>query len=818
MCGLYRGCKRPYMMPWVPPQWTGRLLVVGEAPGADEDERTGRPFTGPAGRLLRKYLRGAGYQPHDVAMVNACRCRPRGNATPTMAQIRACRPFLLSTIQQWRPKYVIAVGSVAMRALTDDGSRAQITASRGRVLAIPGLESAPPVYATYHPSAVLRGGHHYGSCIVEDLARVSWAPLPAPEDRVPTSNILAVDTEYDANGAWLTVAVADATAALAADVSDGWSGLSEILSAIQQATTVCGHHLGVDLDYLTEHGVARPEWVEGRQVLDSLLLTKLANENLGRGAYRLERVFLARYRSDPWKDQTTRAGDDAAAWPPEARKERCRMDAWASAVLARDLAPTLPASLIEFVHRAAAVLHRVGLAGMVVDKAALDEVDRVLEQDLLVAEELLRRHAFRAGMTAFDASNDHHVRELLYKRLRLPVVARTATTRAPATDKATLMQLRTEHEAVGLLLEYRRARKLYSTYVQGVRRLLRPWASDEKLGWLPVQIHALGARTGRRSSGRMQDSDSDNEALNLQNWPGCKSTCAPDCVQHPKRLIVSRFSGGRIANYDYKSLEPFVLAWLAQDEALYSAFKDHGGYIYFGKRLWGREIKKDTPEYTALKATILGTHYGAGEYQVARVLWDRVGVRLASKWERHVERVKALRRRYLDAVPQVRQYMRERRREVLQTQQVVGLLGRVRHLPHPFRSVPERGSPEWRRWKHIANEAINYPVQWGAACVTGAALIDVEAALLRAYGLSTLDWHRRLLAERRGRPPAPVSRIINEVHDAIVVDLHPDHASRDADIIEEAMVQLPTLRPFIATPRAVPLRLAVDRRVAERWT
>src|SRR5437667_1869824 len=76
LCELYKLCHTPFMVPYVPDGWTGKLLLVGEGPGRDEDERSGRPFTGRAGILLRLLWREAGFNDQDVALVNAVRCRP----------------------------------------------------------------------------------------------------------------------------------------------------------------------------------------------------------------------------------------------------------------------------------------------------------------------------------------------------------------------------------------------------------------------------------------------------------------------------------------------------------------------------------------------------------------------------------------------------------------------------------------------------------------------------------------------------------------------------------------------------------------------
>ncbi len=138
-CGLFRTCRRPFMPAEVPRGWTRRLLLVGEAPGRDEDERTGRPFTGLAGRLLRNALAEAAFRPEDVAFTNAVRCRPPGNATPTMGQIRWCRPLLLGELAALQPQVVLGLGTTAARALTDHGG-AVVTRLRGRRLTVPGWQ------------------------------------------------------------------------------------------------------------------------------------------------------------------------------------------------------------------------------------------------------------------------------------------------------------------------------------------------------------------------------------------------------------------------------------------------------------------------------------------------------------------------------------------------------------------------------------------------------------------------------------------------------------------------------------------------------
>ena len=135
-CGLFRGAQTPFMPSQVPEGWTRKLLVVGERPGQDEDKHSGHPFSGPSGKLLRGWLAEKGFTPRDVAFTNATRCGGPNNATPSMTQIRCCRPFLLWELENLDPQTVLGMGNSALAALTNDG-QAAVTRNRGRLLEVP---------------------------------------------------------------------------------------------------------------------------------------------------------------------------------------------------------------------------------------------------------------------------------------------------------------------------------------------------------------------------------------------------------------------------------------------------------------------------------------------------------------------------------------------------------------------------------------------------------------------------------------------------------------------------------------------------------
>jgi len=128
-----------------------RLMVVGEAPGADED-RQGEPFVGRAGQLLNAMLRAAGFDRSQVYIANILKCRPPGNRDPRPEEAGRCLPYLHRQIELVAPRLVLCVGRIAAHNLLDTDT--PLGRLRGRVHALG--PRAVPVVVTYHPAYLLR--------------------------------------------------------------------------------------------------------------------------------------------------------------------------------------------------------------------------------------------------------------------------------------------------------------------------------------------------------------------------------------------------------------------------------------------------------------------------------------------------------------------------------------------------------------------------------------------------------------------------------------------------------------------------------------
>ena len=135
----------------VPASGRPRLVLVGEAPGATEDE-TGRPFVGKSGQLLDQLLAEAGLDRAQAAVLNIVKCRPPGNRTPKAPEVARCSGWLRRQLELLDAPVVVALGLSSAKWFL--GPRTVLAAVRGRPHEVDGRA----VWATYHPSAAIRFG------------------------------------------------------------------------------------------------------------------------------------------------------------------------------------------------------------------------------------------------------------------------------------------------------------------------------------------------------------------------------------------------------------------------------------------------------------------------------------------------------------------------------------------------------------------------------------------------------------------------------------------------------------------------------------
>src|ERR1700691_4903799 len=134
-----------------------KIMMIGEQPGNQEDLE-GKPFVGPAGKLLDEALLAAGVDRAQIYLTNAVKhfkWEPRGkrriHKKPSAREIAACRPWFDAEVEAVEPALIVCLGATAAQALL--GRSFRVTQNRGKALAVPDM---PPVLATVHPSSILR--------------------------------------------------------------------------------------------------------------------------------------------------------------------------------------------------------------------------------------------------------------------------------------------------------------------------------------------------------------------------------------------------------------------------------------------------------------------------------------------------------------------------------------------------------------------------------------------------------------------------------------------------------------------------------------
>jgi DNA polymerase len=153
-----------------------RIMLVGEAPGAEED-RAGLPFVGASGQLLDRMLGSIGLDRSQVLITNILPWRPPGNRTPSETEIAVCLPFVLRHIALVAPEVLLLLGATSVRAITGNTQGIRRLRGQWQSVVVPGLDRPVPALPTFHPAYLLR----------TPLAkREAWADLLDLQNRLPS--------------------------------------------------------------------------------------------------------------------------------------------------------------------------------------------------------------------------------------------------------------------------------------------------------------------------------------------------------------------------------------------------------------------------------------------------------------------------------------------------------------------------------------------------------------------------------------------------------------------------------------------------------
>jgi DNA polymerase-1 len=354
------------------------------------------------------------------------------------------------------------------------------------------------------------------------------------------------------------------------------------------------------------------------------------------------------------------------------------------------------------------------------------------------AEELVRleRACFEAAGQEFNLSSPKQLQKVLFEDLGLKIVKRTRT--GPSTDQSVLEALADAHPLPLAILEHRQVQKLKSTYVDALPRMVSP-----RTGRVHTTFSQSTAATGRLSS----------VDPNLQNIP-----IRSELGRELRKVFVAE-PGHRLISVDYSQIELRVLAHLAKEEVLLSAFREGADvHTRTASVLFGVPPEAvDREQRTQAKAVNFGVLYGMGPVRLARDL--KIPRRVASQFVAD----------YFERQPAVKRFIDDTLEAARKSGEVRTILGRRRLVPDlSSQNRTLRGAAE--------RVAVNTPIQGSAADLIKLAMLRVDAVLRARF---------------------PGARLLLQVHDELVLEAPEGLADDVAAMVKVEMEQV--------HPLAVPL-------------
>ena len=377
------------------------------------------------------------------------------------------------------------------------------------------------------------------------------------------------------------------------------------------------------------------------------------------------------------------------------------------------------------------VLARMEAAGVAVDLGHLAGLAASMQAQM----SQLTTEIYRLAGIEFNLNSPRQLGQVLFERLKLPVVKRTKT--GPSTDSDVLARLAARHPLPQQLMRYRELSKLVSTYVETLPRLV-----DPATGRVHTTFNQTATATGRLSSSEP----------NLQNIP-----VKTELGRSIRKAFIAGIPDGMLLAADYSQIELRILAHLSGDEQLVEAFR-RGRDIHrvTASLIYGLSEEAVAPEQrNAMKAVNFGILYGMS----ARGLSQELGLPL--------EEAQAFIEAYFQRYPKVRAYLDGQIQQARRDGFVQTLLGRRRY-------VPEVNSPDGMIRQFGERMAINAPIQGTAADLIKRAMVQLDERLRqdRLAGRMVLQVHDELVFETPRGELDRLARLVRETMEgAIALDV-----------------------------------------------
>ncbi|MFR7473195.1 MAG: DNA polymerase I [Christensenellales bacterium] len=381
------------------------------------------------------------------------------------------------------------------------------------------------------------------------------------------------------------------------------------------------------------------------------------------------------------------------------------------------------------------VLFDMECTGFRLDLAQLHD----LAQQYAARIKELEKEIYNLAGEQFNINSTKQLGEVLFDKLHLPAWKKTKT--GYSTDVEVLEQLKEQHPIIACILEYRKATKLKSTYLDGLQAV-----SDQSNGRVHTRFHQNITLTGRISSSEP----------NLQNIP-----VRTEEGREIRRAFIPSDEGRALVVADYSQIELRILAHMAKEDTMIDTFR-HGGDIHTATaaKVYGVDKESVTKDMrSSAKAVNFGIVYGISDFGLSRNL--SIPRKQAA----------ALIQSYFETYPKIRGYMDQCVADGRAHGYVETMYGRRRY-------TPELASKNYNVRSFGERAAMNAPIQGTAADIIKAAMIHVHEAL---------------------KKECPQAKLILQVHDELIVDVPRDQAEKVKKILTDCMQNvLPLDVPLIA--------------------
>jgi DNA polymerase-1 len=748
------------------------IVIVGEAPGAQEDEE-GRPFVGSSGQLLTKMLKEhAGIDRKDCYITNVVKCRPPDNATPGKKDIKVCvEEYLVKELESVKPKWVLTLGNSALQGVLGKSGITKYRGSRVRV-------GDFTVFPSFHPAAVLRNPR-YEHELIADLRK--FGEMVRGEDNSPTTKIKIIRTRsqlkwlgktlsaapgftYDIETNFLPyfdpdfriVSIAFSLKAGEAIVvpvfhdESPWKDPAQVVNWLGKYMKMpkakhVAHNGKFDAQGLKNYGV------ETTQTFDTMLAAHMLDENRSKGLKNLSQIYLqadAYGLGDELKDAHEIPLKKLALYNGRDTDYTLRLYEKMKKELTEE--PRVARVFSRLMMPASNHIVNVERRGVQIDKNRWVERSQIVVNNVKKIEAAMMPYVPKHMRADMNFNSHPKVAKWLFEECGYEVLEETEKG-APSSKESVLLQMQDYSREAAILLKHRKWYKYMSTY-------FKPWIerSDSNLKIHP-QYKLYGTVTGRLSC----------VEPNLQQVP-----------REPFVRSVLGASPGHVwVEADYSQAELRIAAMLANEKRMLRMFQaGEDIHLNTAAEVTGKSkgsIEKE--ERKKAKAVNFGFLYGMMPKKFVTYARDNYGVVVT------LAEATRVRERFFAAYPALHPWHERQKRLAHRYKRVSSPIGRVRHLPDIDSHVDGIRMDAER-------QAINSPVQSLASDFTLLAMI---------------------LLEEQGIP------VVGLIHDALAFDIPEDKLEWALPIIKHTMENLP-LKTLFYFEVTVPI--VVDVKIGSHWS